>query len=77
MLLDYIDRFGVKAVTGRDTLGAGELKAMVMAENIRRAYWSRDAYKNSEGKADWAEWAQKHPELNRYLTFAERVAYGE
>jgi hypothetical protein len=49
ILLGYIDRFGAQAVLGR-ALSAGEIKSMVLAENVKNAYQERQ---NSQ---DWAVW---------------------
>jgi len=63
VLLRYVDRFGANAVFGR-TPGAGELRSMVISENVVNAYHSR-------AKAgDWAKWANENPELNRLLIMA-------
>jgi hypothetical protein len=77
LMLGYIDRFGVRAVMGRDTLGAGEIRRMIVAENITEAWKSRDRYRDKDGVANWSEWAGKHPQLNSILTTAERLANGE
>ena len=69
-LLDYIDRFGVQAVMGRPTLGAGEMQAMIMADNVRRAWLSRNAYRDKDGNANWAEWAEAYPDLSEILNYA-------
>ncbi len=42
-------------------LGAGEIRRMVIAENIYKAYKSR------ENADNWAEWAMKYPDMNRLL----------
>ena len=73
-LLDYIDRFGVQAVMGRPTLGAGEMQAMMMADNVRRAYLSRSAYRDKDGAQNWAEWAEAYPELSKILNRAMMAA---
>lgn len=62
-LLGYADRFGVEAVYGRMP-GAGELRAMVLAENVVTAYHSRQKSEN------WAKWAQENPDMNRLLIMA-------
>ena len=51
------------AVFGR-TPGAGELKSMVLAENVVSAYESRAKAEN------WAAWANKNPELSKLLIMA-------
>ena len=73
-LLDYIDRFGVRAVMGRDTLGAGEMQAMVMADNVRRAWLSRAGYRDQNGAENWAEWAAINPEMSMVLNYAMKAA---
>ena len=63
VLLRYVDRFGADAVFGR-TPGAGELRSMVISENVVNAY-------NSRAKAeDWAKWADENPELSKLLIMA-------
>lgn len=69
-LLDYIDRFGVRAVMGKDTLGAGEMQAMIMADNVRRAWLSRNAYRDKDGAPNWAQWAEAYPDLSEILNYA-------
>jgi len=54
-LIGYIDRFGAKAATGRDTLRVGEMSRMITCENIVNAYLSRKA------SDDWAKWATENP----------------
>ena len=75
-VLDAIDRFGVAAVMGRPTLGAGEMQRMIVADNVRRAWLSRGAYRDKEGNANWAEWAEAYPELSEVLVWAMRAANG-
>jgi hypothetical protein len=75
-LLDAIDRFGVQAIMGRPTLGAGEMQSMVMADNVRRAWLSRSAYRDKDGEQNWAAWAEAEPELSEVLVFAMRAANG-
>jgi hypothetical protein len=62
-MLRYVDRFGAQAVFGR-TPGAGELKSMIIAENIVNAYNSR------ANAGNWAEWAGENPDLNAWLIMA-------
>ncbi len=63
VLLRYVDRFGADAVFGR-TPGAGELRSMVISENVVNAY-------NSRAKAeDWVKWADENPELSKLLIMA-------
>jgi hypothetical protein len=68
-LLEYIDRFGVEAVTGRKTLGAGELLRMIAAQNIVQAYRDKQAHKDG-----WAAWQQQHPAQNQLLERARQAA---
>ena len=64
-LLRKIDRFGVRAILGRDTLYYGELRRMILAENIYNAYFSR---KNSEKTGGgWAAWSEKNPVMAKIL----------
>lgn len=55
ILLSYIDRFGVEAVTGRKTLPFGDARRMITAENII------EAYRDRKRSGNWAEWAEKNP----------------
>ena len=66
--LGYIDRFGVRAVTGKDVLPYGYILAMTVAENIVHAYISR---KRSE---NWAKWAQDNPREDALLKRVEILA---
>ena len=65
MLGRMIERYGTQAVLHRDYIGAGEAFAMNTAENIVNAYKSREASEN------WAEWAQKYPEMCQTLAGVE------
>lgn len=67
VLLNRIDRFGAQAVLGR-TLGAGEMRRMILCENIVKAHQGRKASGN------WAEWSLAYPEANRLLTAAMKAA---
>ena len=60
-----IDRFGLKAITGRDVFFHAELKHLLVAENIVIAYKSRKAHEASEG--GWGEWENKNPILAQIL----------
>ncbi len=66
--LSYIDRFGVKAVLGKDVLSYGEIQRMLTEENIVKAFSSRKA------SGDWAKWAQENPQDEKLLTQAEILA---
>ena len=63
----YIDRFGVQAVMGRQ-LGAGEMRRMIMAENIVNAYHNR------QRAADWVKWAEDYPDEAVLLNYAMKAA---
>lgn len=67
LILTYIDRFGVMAIMGRETLSAGEVRRMMIAENIVRAYQERKA------SGDWGTWAQENPGAARLLADIEKV----
>lgn len=60
-ILAKIDRFGVKAILGRDTLYYGEIRSMIIAENIYGAYLARANSNN------WVEWAEKNPVMAKIL----------
>jgi len=66
-LLQYIDRFGVEAVTGRRTLYAYEMRRMIHAENVARAY-------NERNQGNAAEWVKDNPEMNIILFEAQKMA---
>ena len=65
-LLSYIDRFGVEAVMGRKTLYAGEMRRMIHAESIVRAYKERS-------RANAADWVKENPEMSDILREAQRM----
>lgn len=70
--LSYIDRFGVRAVFGRDELSHGEIQRMILAENVKNAYLARRNYRDEEKNENWAEWASKHPDDAALLAGVER-----
>ena len=51
ILLGYIDRFGAQSVLGR-VLSAKEIRGMILAENVVRAYRER------QSAQDWVTWAR-------------------
>jgi len=55
ILLSYIDRFGVEAVTGSKILSFGDVRRMITAENIV------EAYRDRKRSGNWGEWAEKNP----------------
>lgn len=63
--LGYIDRFGVRAVMGKDELAYHEIQEMLAAENVVHAYLARKA---SNG---WGKWAQDNPEADKLLKKVE------
>ena len=67
--LSYIDRFGVRAVLGRDELSYGEIQRMLTSENIITFYRSRTASDN------WAKWTNDNPEASELLIEAERLTH--
>lgn len=62
-----ISEYGVRAVTGRDTLSANEIRKIQTIENVIRAYRARESYRDEEGHKDYPGWAKEHPEQNRVL----------
>jgi hypothetical protein len=70
-LLSYIDRFGVRAVLGRDDLSAGEIRGMIMAENVVNAYLSRKASDN------WGKWAADNPKMDELLKRIEVMVHAD
>lgn len=62
-----IERFGVKAVTGKDVLTYAEIHAMRTADIIVSLYQQREASGNV------AEWTNKNPKEARILEAALRV----
>lgn len=62
-MVDSIDRFGAQSILGR-VLYRGEVRAMVVADNIRRAFQAREA------SGDWAKWAEQNPGMNDLLNEA-------
>ena len=69
--LGYIDRFGVRAVMGRDELAFHEIQEMLAAENAIDAYLSRKA------SGDWGKWAQENPRVDALLKQIEIIIHAE
>ena len=69
-LLREVDRFGAQAVFGR-TLGAKEIRRMMIAENIVNAYRARAASEN------WAAWETDNPQVAALLNAAMKAAIDE
>lgn len=65
--LRLIDRFGVRAVLGRDALYAGETFRMIAAENV---YHAKRANMNSDS---WADWAKNNPKAADLLAEVEKL----
>lgn len=65
--LHKIDRFGLEAITGRRQFYHGELRRLVIAENIVSAYRERAAAKN------WSQWTQDNERLANLLFEAEQL----
>ena len=63
--LSYVDRFGVRAVYGRDELSFSEIQRFLVAENIYNAYMTRKA------ADDWAKWATDNPIAAKLLAEVE------
>jgi hypothetical protein len=68
--LAKIDRFGIEPITGRRYFYYGELRRMIVAENIVTAYRSRAQSNN------WAEWVNSNPGLADMLADAEKLTDG-
>ena len=66
-LAGLIDRFGVAAVMGRPVLYAREIQRISIAEQVVRAYRSR------QQSNDWAAWRRDNGELAKALDIAEKV----
>lgn len=67
-MLAKIDRFGLEAITGRRQFYFGELRRLIIAENIVNAYRGRS-------RADsWAAWANENPGMAELLAEVERSA---
>ncbi len=65
--LGYIDRFGAEAVMGR-ALGYGEIRRMILAENIVRVVRDQAHAENA------ADWANEHPSDAALLAECIRLA---
>jgi hypothetical protein len=63
-----IDRFGVRAVLGRDTLRAGEIRRMLYAEALI------EAYRDREKSTNWATWARENEARSEMLAEAAELA---
>jgi hypothetical protein len=68
--LRKIERFGLKAITGREVFFHHELRRMVCAENIVIAYRDRSRASN------WATWANENHALANILLEAEKIVNG-
>lgn len=65
-----IDRFGVGAVMGRNVLYYGEMRRMIVAENIVKSYQSRARAEN------WAAWVEENTAMANLLAEAENLQNG-
>lgn len=65
-LLAKIDRFGIKAILGRDVFYYGELRRLILAENIRDAYRARAKSEN------WVTWSTSNPIMAKILVDIEK-----
>ena len=50
----------------------GEMRRLIIAENIVFAYRSKKAAETKGG--GWGKWAEEHPQLDRLLSEAEMLA---
>jgi hypothetical protein len=66
-ILENIDRFGVKAITGRDVLNYGQIARMRYCENVVKAFQAR------ERAPDWVAWVKDNPNVASLLNEAERI----
>lgn len=65
--LNKIDRFGIEAIIGRRQFYYGELRRMILAENIVNAYRTRAKSSN------WPAWVQENPVMADILMEAEKL----
>lgn len=63
-----IDRFGVRAVLGRDILRAGEIRRIIYAEALVQAFRDR------EKSTNWATWAKENGARAEMLAEAAELA---
>ena len=56
-----IDQWGVQAILGRAYIGAGEGRRIIAVKRIVRAVQERDAYRDGDGRENWAAWASENP----------------
>lgn len=61
-----VSRFGAQAVFGRQ-LGMGEMRRILVVENVINAYHSRARAEN------WAQWAAQNPDGSRILNAAMKA----
>lgn len=64
-----IQDVGSEAVLGKD-VSAKLIRRISLASSVYHAYLSRRDYRDDKGVNNWAEWAKKHPDLNRLLIAA-------
>lgn len=67
-MLQKIERFGLEAITGRRQFFYGELRRLIVAENIVQSYRSRAQTEN------WGEWAVKNKDMARILADVEMLS---
>lgn len=66
VLLGYLDRFGAEATYGRQ-IGAGEMRRMVIVENVI------SAYRESKNTSSLAEWIKHNHDKYRLLGEASEI----
>ena len=72
----YIERFGVQGVFGRP-IGAGEIRSILLAENIVHYYRLRSNYTDDRGNVNWTRFAKEYPAESHWLVLAIKAANGE
>lgn len=64
--LQKIDRFGVQPILGRNVLYFGELRRLILAENVVNSYRARARSEN------WASWTKDNPVMAQILAEIEK-----
>lgn len=62
-----VDKYGVKAVYGRDVLTHAEIMGMSIADVVVRIYEQRAA------SNEWAKWMIDHPKEAAFLEAVEKI----
>ena len=66
-----VDRYGHKAILGRDTLAASEIVCFNEARYMVQVWNSREQYRDKNGAPNWSEWSTHNRAAGKYLAALE------